>query len=143
MDGHGGVDVVMALGMCAAEENPKYHQVVWYEHEGKPNRSPWRKHIIAEHFPNAFEAVAGDVDADGAIEVVASAWGDDGRIALFKHDGNPRGKWTMQVLKDNWALANQVLLADLNGDGRLDIVASAERGSNEVRWWRNEGAISQ
>jgi hypothetical protein len=32
-----------------------------------------------------------------------------------------------------------VLLADLNGDGRLDIVACAERGSQELRWWRNEG----
>ena len=33
---------------------------------------------------------------------------------------DPRGKWKMQILKDNWPLANQVLLADLNGDGRLE-----------------------
>jgi hypothetical protein len=32
-----------------------------------------------------------------------------------------------------------VITADLDGDGRLDIIAAAERGSNEVRWWRNEG----
>ena len=143
MDGDGGVDVVMALGMVGldAEDNPANHQVVWYEHEGQPGRSPWRKHIIADHFHNAHEAVAGDLDGDGQIEVVASAWGDAGRIALFKHDGDPRGKWSMQLLKEHWPLANQVLLADLNGDGRLDVVACAERGSNEVRWWRNEGAI--
>jgi len=30
-------------------------------------------------------------------------------------------------------------VADLNGDGRLDIVVCAERGSLELRWWRNEG----
>jgi hypothetical protein len=42
-------------------------------------------------------------------------------------------------LKENWANANTVFIADLDGDGRLDIVAAAERGSNEVRWWRNEG----
>ena len=45
----------------------------------------------------------------------------------------------MQLLKDGWTNANQVIVADLTGDGHLDIVAAAERGSNEVRWWRNEG----
>ena len=47
--------------------------------------------------------------------------------------------WDMQVLKDHWPKANQMLVADLDGDGRLDILATAERGSNELRWWRNEG----
>ena len=75
------------------------------------------------------------------LALVAAAWGEKGRIALFKHDGDPRGKWSMQMLKENWPLANQVILADLNGDGRLDIIACAERGSNELRWWRNEGTI--
>jgi hypothetical protein len=43
------------------------------------------------------------------------------------------------VLKEDWVKANQVVVADLDGDGRLDILAEAERGSNEVRWWRNLG----
>jgi hypothetical protein len=30
----------------------------------------------------------------------------------------------MQLLKDHWPLANQVLLADLDGDGRLDVILS-------------------
>ena len=45
----------------------------------------------------------------------------------------------MQILKDKWMKANQVILADLDGNGLLDVIAAAERGSNEVRWWRNEG----
>ena len=85
------------------------------------------------------EAIAADIDNDGQIEIIATAWGDAGRLALFKHDGDPRGSWTMQTLKDDWPKANQVIVADLDGDGRLDIIAGAERGSNEVRWWRNEG----
>ncbi|MFT5471490.1 MAG: hypothetical protein ACI8UO_006624, partial [Verrucomicrobiales bacterium] len=47
--------------------------------------------------------------------------------------------WTQHRLKHNWRSANQVIIADMNSDGRLDIVAGAEHGSNEVRWWRNEG----
>ena len=34
---------------------------------------------------------------------------------------------------------SQFSAADLNGDGRLEIVVCAERGSLELRWWRNEG----
>ena len=73
------------------------------------------------------------------MEVVATAWGEDGRVALFKHRGDPRGVWDMQMLKQGWSNANQVILVDLTGNGRLDIVASAERGSNELRWWKNLG----
>lgn len=142
MDGDGDVDVVMALGYSGNNEgpDPKLHQIVWYENEGDPGRVPWKKHVICEPFMKAFEAFAADLDGDGQMEVVATAWGgDSGRIALFKHHGDPRGAWSMQILKDRWSKANQVLVADIDGDGRLDIVASAERGSNEVRWWRNEG----
>ena len=32
-----------------------------------------------------------------------------------------------------------VITADLDGDGRLNVVACAERGSLELRWWRNLG----
>jgi hypothetical protein len=45
----------------------------------------------------------------------------------------------MHMLKANWSNAVTVLVADLDKDGRLDIAACAERGANELRWWRNEG----
>jgi hypothetical protein len=34
-------------------------------------------------------------------------------------------------------ILDQVLLADLDGDRRLDIIATAERAANELRWWQN------
>jgi hypothetical protein len=42
-------------------------------------------------------------------------------------------------IKQDWPNAVTVILADLDRDGRLDIVACAERGANELRWWRNVG----
>ena len=36
-------------------------------------------------------------------------------------------------------LIQDVVCRDLDGDGRLDIAACAERGANELRWWRNPG----
>jgi hypothetical protein len=139
MDGDGDLDVVMALGMSPPHDpcDPEHQMIVWYENNGNPTEGPWQRHTICAHFPNAFEAIAVDLDGDGQMEVVATAWDLPGRVALFKHSGDPRGPWQMQMLKEGWPRANQVIAVDIDGDGWLDIVASAERGSNELRWWRN------
>ena len=137
MDGDGDVDVVMAAGHGGA--GAMTGSLVWYENRGDPARGPWRRHTICDPLGRAFEAFAGDLDGDGDIEVVATAWGEPGGLFLFKHEGDPRGPWRKQVLKERWVKANQVIMADLDGDGRLDILAQAERGSNELRWWKNHG----
>ena len=133
MDGDGDLDVVMAMGQGSTTGS-----VVWYENDGRPAEGPWQKHVICDPFPQAFEACAADLDGDGHIEVVVSVWGDAGGVYLFHHDGDPHGPWHMQVLKEGWVRANQILVVDLDGDGRPDVLAQAERGSNELRWWKNE-----
>ena len=45
------------------------------------------------------------------------------------------------LIMEGFSYAFGVSTADLAGKGRLDIVATAERGSNELRWWRNEGPV--
>lgn len=132
MDGNGHTDVVMACGM---KKESTSGCVVWYEHGGDP-RGTWQRHTICADLPQAFEAFAADIDGDGEVEVVVTTWGDEGGLYLFKHDGDPRGTWHQQPLKEHWRRANQVIIADLDGDGRPDILAEAERGSNELRWWR-------
>ncbi|MCA9040664.1 MAG: VCBS repeat-containing protein [Planctomycetaceae bacterium] len=146
MDGDGDLDVVMALGFYfrpdgsdeTASQRSEENQIVWYEND-QPRGGPWKKHIIKTHFDDAFEATAADLDADGDIDVVATTWRNPGRIAWFENTGDPAGTWKYHPLKENWRSANQVIIADMNGDGKPDIIACAERGSVEVRWWRNEG----
>lgn len=147
MDGDGDIDVVMALGFYyrpgsgdeSASQQPEENQIVWYENSGRPTDGLWKKHVIAPQFDDAFEAIAGDLDGDGDIDVAATSWRNPGRLAWFENPGDPKGKWTRHMLKNNWRSANQVIIADLNGDGRPDIAACAEHGSYELRWWRNEG----
>ena len=89
--------------------------------------------ILERHWCDAYPFI------NDPFSPIATRWGDDGGLAIFKHDGDPRGPWRKQVIKDNWSNATQAIFADIDGDGRLDIVATSERGANEVRWWRNEG----
>ncbi|MCA9076835.1 MAG: VCBS repeat-containing protein [Planctomycetaceae bacterium] len=150
MDGDGDLDVVMALGFYfrPEDDDPKAshtheeNQIVWYENDS-PKVGLWNKHVIAPEFDDAFEAIAADLDGDGDVDVAGTSWRTPGRVAWFENQGDPKGEWTRHILKDNWRSANQVIIADLNGDGRLDIAACAEHGSYEFRWWRNEGRTPQ
>ena len=146
MDGDGDMDVVMALGFLyrpgskdkTDSQRPEDNQIVWYENK-HPRQDQWKKHVVQEKFHDAFEATAADLDADGDIDIVGTSWRNPGRVAWFENTGDPRGKWKQHELKNNWRSANQVIIADMNGDGKPDIIACAERGSVEVRWWKNEG----
>jgi len=137
LDGDGDLDVVMALGDGAPGGSAFSHQVVWYENLGKPgNGAKWEKHTIATEFEQGFEVVAADLDGDGDQDVVATTDDKDGQIAWFENTGDPRSSWLMHSLKRPWMNPFQVITADLDRDGKLDIAAVSSR---EFRWFRNEG----
>lgn len=139
MDGDGDLDVIMTYGLVAPP-SPDSHQIAWYENVGKPGLgTEWKKHVVAEKFPMGFEVVAGDLDGDGDLDLVATGWNTDGRLVWCENTGDPKTGWKLHPIKLDWARAVTVIVADFDKDGRLDIAASAERGSNELRWWKNEG----
>lgn len=139
LDRDGDLDVLMAFGI-AAPSSEDSHQVAWYENMGQPGLGvEWKKHQIVKNFPQGFEAVAGDLDGDGDLDVVATGWNSAGRLEWFENTGDPRTGWQQHVLKSGWPNAVTVILADFDKDGRLDIAACAERGANELRLWRNLG----
>ena len=93
------------------------------------------------------------MDNDGQLEVIASALGPSlnipsGGIYVFKHRGDPKGKWDMKIIKENWNETHQILSVDINSNGLKDIVGVAnctnlngrpQSAKNELRWWENLG----
>ena len=161
LDGDGDLDVVMAHGMrTTVDPKVERHEVVWYENVGQPKSGrSWKRHEIGR-LPFAFEAIARDLDSDGDMDVIATAWantprltgqrptksGGD-RVVWFENRGSVGDQWAIHNLQESFPQANQVIAADLNGDGRPDIVASCDGSwvnrkqvsKSEIRWWRNEG----
>ena len=144
LDKDGDLDVLMAFGLVAPVPtgSPDSHQIAWYENVGTPGLgAEWKKHLVTNDFPAGFEAVAGDLDGDGDLDLAGTAWTPSGRISWFENTGDPRTGWKQHILKSDWSNAVTVIIEDMDKDGRLDIVATAERGANELRWWRNVGKV--
>jgi len=101
--------------------------VLWYENTGRPGR--WPAHRIGQHHTHDVEV--GDLDRDGKIDVVVrgqSGFGakEGNRILVFKQSSPD--KWESRDLScpDGEGLK----LADIDGDGDLDILIAA-------RWYEN------
>ncbi|MSU69818.1 MAG: VCBS repeat-containing protein [Opitutaceae bacterium] len=149
LNGDGRLDVVLAWGGwvswdqedALATKNPGGSKgaVIWYENAGMADgRIQWKKHLISDDLPGACDVAVADLNGDGRLDVVAIGV-LPGEIAWFENPGNPSARWTKHPLKRNWPNINQVIVADLDNDGRPDIVAIADYGSMEMRWWRHEG----
>ena len=143
MDKDGDPDLVMAHGMrVEADPMINRHQIVWYENVRHGKQQPtWKQHKVGP-LPYAFETVAGDIDGDGDVDIAATAWSKGDRVCWFENLGS--GRWEEHVVRTKYYAANQVVLADLDGDKRLDIIAGADDGSRrvqgslELRWWQQK-----
>jgi hypothetical protein len=81
--------------------------------------------------------VAADFDGDGDTEIVAGWRGAGGGLALYDPaDGGASGIAFKKIPLDRGIAAEGAAVADLNGDGWLDLVVIAGRTNNLV-WYEN------
>jgi hypothetical protein len=73
----------------------------------------------------------GDVDANGAPVVCAF---------LLRRGPNHTASYVPQILNDNTGVGTQVMAADINGDGRPDIVVGNKRGTAVLLSEQTSGA---
>ena len=84
-------------------------------------------------FPD--EVRAGDLDGDGDEDLVGAIFSDNDVIAYLNTNGDASA-WSAITVDNNLVAAKDVALADIDGDGDLDVVAAALNG-NEVAWYDN------
>ena len=100
-------------------------RVFWFEYDG-PDR--WTRHVLGENHPSDVGGVAIDVDRDGWVDHVAGG-------AWYRNTGKPRtAPFERLVFDKDLAAVHDVVAADLDGDGRLDVITMSDK--NNLRWYR-------
>lgn len=109
----------------------------WWENNGKPDTSTWTEHKVgsANGIRDIFPA---DLDHDGDLDVIGAV-ADVDLIAWWENDGTPKDiAWDRHIVSNQFDFAYSVITADGDGNGTMDIFATA-LGEDSIAWWENNG----
>ncbi len=120
--------------LLAAIEPWHGNQVVVYE----PNaHGTWKRHLLDDTLREGHALVAADLDGDGEDEIVAGWRGGEGGLALYDRLPGTAVAYRKTVI-DSGITIEGAVAADINGNGRVDLVAIAGR-TGLVVWYENTG----
>ncbi|MCR4415589.1 MAG: VCBS repeat-containing protein, partial [Thermoguttaceae bacterium] len=109
------------------------HQVVIYT--PPDSTGPWHRRVIDESLVEGHALVVADFDDDGQDEIVAGWRGGDRGLRLYDPlDAEARQFRTANL--DRGIAVEGAVVADLNADGRPDLVVIAGR-TNDLVWYEN------
>lgn len=95
----------------------------------------WARHVIDPGFHNGHALVCADLNGDGNDEIVAGYRGPGTSLCAYYSVDDSGLNWQRQLLDAEMA-TSCIALADLNGDGRKDVVAIGS-STNNVKWYEN------
>jgi hypothetical protein len=108
-------------------------QVVVYS---QPEPGPlWNRHVVDASFQEGHALACADLDGDGNDEIVAGFRGTGTSLYVYYAADSSGLHWERQLLDAEMA-ASGVAIADINGDGRKDVVAIGASTGN-VKWYEN------
>ena len=128
MDGDGDLDIVSASWLDDT--------IAWYENDGAANPT-WTAADIATSADGAFSVYVADMDGDGDLDIVSASYADD-TIAWYENDGAADPSWTAADIATSADGAESVYVADMDGDGDLDIVSASFMDST-IAWYEQTG----
>ncbi|MCB9850200.1 MAG: VCBS repeat-containing protein [Phycisphaerales bacterium] len=135
VNGDGRIDVVGA-GYGS-------RQIAWWE-STSGDGTAWTKRTIDANFAYPTKVHSADVDGDGDMDVLASSY-DASQIAWWENENSDGSAWQKHVIASGFGKVQDVYVADMDGDGYLDVVG-ASSDLRDIAWWRNangDGSVWQ
>ncbi len=108
--------------------------VIYTPSKNSQGRQQWDRHVIDDTFADGHAVEVADFDGDGTDEVVAGMRGEAASTYLYVAQSPQGDQWKRQDLDAGRMAAAACDIADLNGDGRLDIVCIGARTAN-IKWY--------
>lgn len=105
---------------------------LWRNQGGDPIQ--WTRELVGGTFIGALEVQATDLDGDNRFDVVATS-DRMHLVAWWRNNGGDPVSWPQQTIGDGLTNAWPLVVADLDGNGSLDVAAGAS-GGTDVKWWR-------
>ena len=99
--------------------------------------------VTAGNFVERCSPAVGDVDGDGNLEVFVGSWYDYGATSTggmyaFRHDGTTLPGWP-KLTSTHTSIIASPALADLDQDGKLEIICGTYETSGKMYVWRYNG----
>jgi len=124
VDGDGDVDVLGAASLAWA--------ISWWENLNGTGTN-WVEHSISNNFNYAFSVHAYDLDGDGDTDVLGAAYNGDA-ITWWENTVGSGMIWNEHIIDGGFDGAMDVTVADMDGDGDVDVVGAANDDA-DISWW--------
>ena len=110
-------------------------EIVMYSDRG----GKWERNVIFNGLTEGHEVAVADLNADGRDDIVAGdRSGKSPAVHVMYAPADANGEWQHQVLDQGAMSASGCVVADLNGDRRIDIVCIGASTGN-LKWYENAG----
>ena len=131
------VGTINGRRMIASVEPWHGNEVVVYTQDEAGN---WQRRIIYDQLVEGHEVCVGDFNGDGRDDIVAGdrARGEVAGSHVFYAQDSGGTEWQHQDLDPTGMSASGCAVADINSDGRTDIVQIGGATRN-IKWYENRG----
>jgi hypothetical protein len=117
------------------------HQVVVYTPPGKEGEL-WQRHVIDDQLRWGHAVWCADLDGDGQDELIIGVRdelskkpGERCGVRIYKSTDGMGAKWARQLLDEGGVAVEDLTVADLDGDGKPEIIAVGRQTFNARIYW--------